>query len=143
MSGLKTGKSTKGKEMHYSVGALIKKDNRYLLIDRNVPPFGFACPAGHIEGDEATEKAIRREVNEEIGLTVESLKLVTNGEVEDNKCSKGVEVHYWYIFDCKVSGELKRNEREAKSINWYSREEIKRLNLEPAWRYWFNKLRII
>jgi|SRR3989338_5794792 len=143
MSGPKLGKSTKGKVMHYSVGALIKKDNKYLLIDRNVPPYGFGCPAGHIDGDEATEKAIRREVTEETGLTVESLKLAANGEVEENVCSKGVTVHFWYIFDCKVSGELKMNEREAKSIGWYTREEIKRLKLEPAWVYWFNKLRII
>ncbi len=143
MSNPKLGKSSKGKDMHYSIGALIKKDNKYLLIDRNVLPYGFACPAGHVDGEETPEKAIRREVNEETGLIVESLKLTISGELDGNWCSKGITTHYWYIFECKVSGNLNRDERETKSVGWYSREEIKKLKLEPSWGYWFEKLRII
>ena len=42
MSNPKQGKSEEGMAMHYSVGALIKKDDEYLLIDRVKPPLGFA-----------------------------------------------------------------------------------------------------
>ena len=43
---------------------MIKQDGKYLLIDRKNFPFGFAGPAGHIEGSETPEVAIAREVKE-------------------------------------------------------------------------------
>jgi hypothetical protein len=52
-------------------------------------------------------------------------------------------VHEWYLFVCEVSGELKPNEREVKSIGWYTSAEIKTLKLEEVWEYWFKKLRVV
>ena len=60
-----------------------------------------------------------------------------------NWCSKGVGAHYWYLFECSVSGEMERNEQETKSAGWYRKDEIKTLKLEPVWEYWFKKLNII
>jgi ADP-ribose pyrophosphatase YjhB (NUDIX family) len=139
----KLGKSSKGKDMHYSVGALIEKDEKYLLIDRNVPPYGFACPAGHVDENETEEEAIKREVKEETGLTIESLRLIEEEELDWNWCGKGITVHHWYVFECKVNGNLNGNKSETKSVNWYSKDEIKKLKLEPSWGYWLKKLRII
>ena len=59
MSNPKQGKSKDGKLMHYSVGALIKKDGKYLLIDRVKPPLGFAGIAGHIDEGEDEIKALK------------------------------------------------------------------------------------
>ena len=42
-------KASNGQILHYSVGALIKKDGKYLLIDRVNPPFGLAGLAGHVD----------------------------------------------------------------------------------------------
>jgi len=42
------GKSTNGDALHYSVGALIKQREKFLLIERATEPFGFAVLAGHI-----------------------------------------------------------------------------------------------
>jgi len=139
----KLNRSSKGKKMHYSVGALIKRDKKYLLIDRAIEPFGFACPAGHIDEEEEPEEALVREIKEETGLKIEKYKLVEEKELDWNWCSKGVDVHYWYLFECEVSGDIKENKRETKSINWYSKEEIKKLKLEPSWMYWFKKFGII
>lgn len=129
--------------MHYSVGAAIKKDGKYLLIDRANPPFGFAGVAGHIDEGEDKIQTLEREVKEESGLKVESYKLLFEQELDWNWCGKGANSHYWYLFDCKVSGELKRNYIETKSIRWYTPDEIKGLTLEPVWEYWFKKLKII
>lgn len=140
----KLGISKYGKEMHCSVGAIIEKNSKYLLIDRKIEPFGFACIAGHIDEDETPEEALIREVKEESGLDVKNYKLVGDEELGNNFCSKGVNVHYWYIFKCETNGEINRSIKETKSINWYSKKEIKKLNLEkPAWEYWFKKLKII
>lgn len=129
--------------MHYSVGALIKKEEKYLLIDRVQPPFGFAGIAGHIDEGEDSEQALRREVEEESGLKIEELRLLFEEELNWNWCSKGVRIHYWYLYECEVSGEIKENFAETKSIGWYNTEEIKKLKLEPAWEYWFKKLKIV
>jgi len=129
--------------IHYSVGAVIHKDGRYLLIDRGVPPPGFAGVAGHIDEGEEAKEAIAREVAEETGLHVESMELLWEEFVEWNWCSKGVTGHYWYVYACEVSGEIARDERETKSAGWYSAEEIKVLPLERVWEYWFQKLHII
>ena len=139
----KLGKSTKGEPMHYSVGAIIKKDNKYLLIDRTNPPLGFASIAGHIDEAETPEQALLREVQEEGGLVVLSHKLLTEEELDWNLCSRGIKVHYWHVYECEVKGDLHRNEQETKSAGWFTKSEIGRLALEPAWKYWFQKLGII
>ena len=132
-----------GQPIHYSVGALIREGEKYFLIDRAVPPLGFAGVAGHVDENESSEEALMREVEEESGFKIQNHKLLFEEELDWNWCSKGVNSHYWYLFDCQVSGELKRSERETKSVGWYNADEIKKLTLEPVWDYWFKKLKII
>jgi ADP-ribose pyrophosphatase YjhB (NUDIX family) len=143
MGAFKTGKTKKGNLMHYSVGALIKKGEKFLLIDRAQPPFGFAGIAGHIDKGEKKTDALKREIKEESGLEVKNYKLLFEEELDWNWCNAGVNSHYWYLFKCSVSGKLKMNHIETKSIGWYTKSEIKKLKLEPVWRYWFKKLNII
>ena len=139
----KQSTSETGTPMHYSVGAVIERDGKYLLIDRAVPPFGFAGPAGHIDEGESPEQALTREIEEEVGLTITDHALLFEEKLDWNTCSKGVDTHYWYLYRCEVSGELQPNTRETKSADWYTKEEIKSLTLEPIWKYWFEKLNII
>ncbi|MDP3882372.1 MAG: NUDIX domain-containing protein [Nanoarchaeota archaeon] len=128
--------------VHFSVGAIIKKGEKYLLIDRAKIPEGFACVAGHLESGETPEQAIIREVKEESGLEVRECKLLFEETFYGNVCSKGVQNHHWYVFECNVKGEEKKN-GESKSIGWYSPEEIKQLKLEPSWDIILKKLEII
>ena len=129
--------------MHYSVGAVIKKQGKYLLIDRAKPPFGFACVSGHIDEGENEIEALKREVSEESGLKVISHKLLYKELLDWNWCRRGVGVHYVYIFDCAVEGEIIHNKKEAKSIGLYEPNIIKTLPLEPVWEYWFEKLGLL
>ncbi len=142
MGNHKLGRTKNGKDMHYSVGALIKKDGKYFLIDRAIFPLGFAEVADHIDGDESPEEALKRELKEEVGLDLINHKLIFEEEVE-NTCSKGVDHHYWYVFECEVNGKVKRSERETHSASWYTQGQIRTLKLEPVWEYWFKKLGII
>jgi ADP-ribose pyrophosphatase YjhB (NUDIX family) len=140
----KKGVSSTGEPMHYSAGTVIKRNGKYLLVDRALPPFGFAGLAGHVDEGETPEEAIRREVKEEGNLTVISCKKIVEEEIQGNRCSKDIPVHYWYLFSCEVSpGEAIYHQREAKTIGWYTPEDIKKLRLEPVWEYWFKKLNII
>jgi 8-oxo-dGTP diphosphatase len=142
MTTAKTGQSN-GQEIHYSVGAIIKRNNEYLLIDRVKEPLGFAGVAGHIDENETPEQSLIREVKEESGLEVIKPELLIEEFVQWNECSHGVKGHYWYLYTCEVSGDIEPSIREAKSINWYTKDEITKLKLEPVWEYWFKKLEII
>lgn len=131
-----------GKLMHYSVGMVVEFGNKYLLVDRLKEPLGFACPAGHIEEEETPEDAALRELREETGLMADKLELFAEKEILWNSCRTG-DCHYWYLFLAEVSSpEVVLNEKEARSIGWYSAEEIARLKLEPVWIYWLKFLKI-
>ena len=136
-----------GELTHFSVGAIIKNDKgEYLLIDRLKQPFGFACPAGHVDENEDSVIAIIREVQEETGLNIQSIKKINIDDWKDmpnEACSHGVNKHTWELYNITASGELVFKEDEVKSIGWYSVEQIKELVLESIWKYWFEKLNII
>lgn len=129
-----------GRPIHYSAGAIIEQDGKILLEDRAIEPWGLACPAGHVDENESFESAVRREVAEETGLKVESVKLVLRAIADIEQCSKNVLIHEWQVFSCTVSGEIKPNERESKSIKWYDKSELSKLPLEKVWREWFERL---
>lgn len=129
--------------MHYSAGALIEKDGTYLLLDRNSPPFGYAAPAGHIDEGEDPKTAVCREVKEETGYDLQDATLLYEKEVHNNTCSKGVSVHYWYVYEGTVEGNPHPNERETKAMGWFMPTQIKDLALEPIWEYWLKKKKVL
>lgn len=61
-----------------SIDAVIINDGKILLIKRGANPFkGFwALPGGYVEWNESVEEAVVREVQEELGLTVNSAELI-------------------------------------------------------------------
>ena len=130
-----------GKKTHFSVGAIIERDGKVLMMDRRQIPLGFACPAGHIDVGQTPEMALKREVKEETGLDVKKHALLIEDDYEGSGCTRGVKMHHWYVYKVDVSGDLVKDRREAKSMEWYSWEEVQDLNLEPAWRHWFKLLK--
>lgn len=139
----KIGKSSDGREMHYSVGILIEYNGKYLLMDRVNPPPGFACPAGHINEGEDPKVSALRELEEETGIKINDIEFVCEEEISWNYC-KSATVHYWYLYKVSVTSEkVYIDKDEARSIRWYTPEEIKQMNVEEVWFYWFKKLKIL
>jgi mutator protein MutT len=130
--------------MHTSAGIIIRNnDGEILMMDRAVYPYGWACPAGHLEEAETPEQAIVREAKEETGIDVIGYELLLEEFVEWNECVKGEKGHYWYLYETRNwEGKIKKSEKEAKDMQWQSLGNIKKLTLEPVWQYWFQKLEI-
>jgi len=132
---------------HFSVGAIIRNDSgELLMIDRLNPPFGFACPAGHIDEGEEPLTAVLREVKEETGLSIVSCKEIpieAYNEAPSEPCSRGITKHIWKLYEIKATGGFIFKNDEVKSIGWYPAERVKDLNLELIWRYWLTSLNII
>ncbi len=150
---------------HTSVGMLVRKGTDLLLIERRRPPFGFAPPAGHVDGDATYEEAAARELTEEVGLRADSLKLVFEGDV-DNPCRRiDGTWHHWKIYEVGVQDtHVERSEDETRQAGWYTIRQIRELaerteqymahrisdeaweqnpGLEKVWYAYFIKLGII
>lgn len=147
-----------------SVGMLVWRDDNLLLIERRKPPFGFAPPAGHIDGDNSFEESARRELKEEVGLEAQNIKLLTEGRKENPCRREGGSWHYWKIYRIEATGEIKRSEDETKQAIFYKKDDLlllasktekfvhggisqddweKSPGLEPVWYEWLKELKII
>lgn len=142
----KLGTNSKGEPTHYSVGALITKEEdgqtKYFLIKRTVPPPGFAGIAGHVDEGETPEQALVREVREESGLTVTDHKLLYEEELTDNWCVMEFTNHHWWLYRCEVEGQPQTT-KEASHVGWHTVEQIKQLDIEGVWQHWFRRLGIL
>jgi len=139
---------TREGEQHFSVGAIIEKDGKILVMERKLPPEGFACVAGHIDEGEMPWEALEREIKEETNLDLVSSKLWLKTKVlQKEDCAAGAKKHLWYVYQVRCEGELKPAKREVKSINYLTRQKIKKLykqkKLEYAWMVILKKLKII
>lgn len=109
-----------------SVGAIITDvKGRYLVQYRLKIPVGLALPAGHIEEGESPEEALqRREVQEELGLRVETMLLCFQGFL-NNPCPKDHSGHDWWVYFVTASGtpELKEPTKH-KFVKWMNLDEI-------------------
>ncbi len=134
-------------EKHFTVGAIItrpgKRGKEYLLISRVKPPLGWACIAGHVDEEDDSLTTLKKEVKEEAGVDVVHYVPGVLGEyLEWNICPAG-KSHEWDVYSVEVAGEFEIDTREAKDSGWYTIEEMRKLNLGPVWKYFFEKLRII
>lgn len=57
-----------------AVDAIIDINGGIVIIERSNPPFGWALPGGFVDNYESLEDAVRREMKEETGLELSSLK---------------------------------------------------------------------
>ena len=131
-----------------SVGGIYEKNGRILMIYRKYEPHGWACPAGHIEEGDSVEYTLIKEFDEEVGLEVVGMEQLASENVSWNNCHRSEEAgHEWWVFKAFCAGRVKVGEEETivdpkngKRWGWFTREEIQELDLEPVWRYWFEKL---
>ena len=128
--------------MHRSVAAVIKKDGKFLMIDRVNFPFGWACPAGHIEENEESEEALKREVKEEVNIDVKKFKLMLHDFIEWNECKRGIRGHDFFVYEVTEWGGDEKANFESKGMKWIGKEEIKEMKLEEVWDYFVKKLNL-
>jgi len=139
-------KSSKLKNIEHKIAAAIIKNRagNILMLDRKNVPLGWACPAGHVEMGESMERALVRETKEETNLDIIKHKLLFHEFVSNNRCVKGHVAHDWYVYEIgEWQGKIKIDDEEENQLVWQSLKTIKSLKLEPIWRHWFSKLRII
>lgn len=131
-------KSNEGNFKYRVSGAVIKNDK---LLMVNICDNGFYClPGGHIHLGEDSVTAMKREINEEVGITVKSMKLVSLIENFFNG-KKGLmhEVNYVYVIEPNEDIEtedydiVENDEGELKPLHfkWCPLNEIDKVDFRP------------
>ena len=149
---------------HTSVGLMVWKNNRLLLIERRKPPYGVAPPAGHVDDHGSYEDAARSELEEEVGLEPTELRLLAEGRKENCCRRPNGNWHYWKIYEVTAKGTVKLCSTEARSSGWYSIPELielcqrtklylagevsefewqERPGMEPVWCNWLAELGVL
>jgi len=121
------------------VVALIQnKKEEYLLIRLgNYKDFGkyqnaWCPPAGHLKENETQEDGLLRELREELNVTIKPIELITEWMQDEPG-----EIAYWW--KCKIESGKVKNNYEIAEHKYFSKEEIKNLNLWPATRKFFER----
>lgn len=142
---------------HTSVGLIVIKNGRLLLIERKQPPYGFAPPAGHVDDHgaglkeaEAFAAAAQAELTEETGLEATALTLLYEGKKHFACRRDGGDWHYWRVYRAEVVGETQFSTKETKSYRWVNREDLSHIltkestiQLDPVWYELFADIHIL
>jgi len=147
-----------------SIGMLVWKNEKLLLIERARPPFGFAPPAGHVDDFGSFEEAAKQELKEEVGLDAMDIKLIGEGRKENQCRRKGGSWHYWKIYKVIADGVVERSMNETKQAGFYTKDDISKLaertkqyvtgdideeewkdnpGIEPVWAEWLEELVVL
>lgn len=110
-----------------SVGILVWKDGKLLMIERKKYNFGFAIPAGHQDGDDP-EAAARKELFEEVGVDAERLEEKLKISLPNPCKREGGTHHGWTVFEAiKWNGEIKPSADETNDYFWADPERVAEL----------------
>jgi 8-oxo-dGTP pyrophosphatase MutT (NUDIX family) len=112
---------------HESVGVLVIVNGKLLTLLRQIYPFVYSIPAGHLDKNEEPEIAARRELKEETNISALALKIKkTDFNISGDSCRRGSDDHCWNLYSLKLDSLPKIIiSDEASKIKWMSLEDLK------------------
>lgn len=124
---------------NYRVAGLIVRDNKLLIMQDKGQPY-YYVPGGRIKMHEKSEDAVKREVQEELGVEVIVNRMLWVNEnffEEATLQERFHEVCFFYLLELKTNGTLTDDEfvvdedGKVHTYYWKSLDEIKNINLYP------------
>jgi 8-oxo-dGTP pyrophosphatase MutT (NUDIX family) len=104
-----------------------KNAQKFLIIKKRKHPYLYDVVAGHIAKNETPRQALKREVKEEVEGTIQQRKLLLDIIISPDPCRRGVDTHRWYLFLCTLKNKIVPDPDEVADINWYTREQLSKL----------------
>ena len=114
-----------------AVGAIVWKQERFLLIRRGKPPRqgGWSIPGGRQEAGETVHDAVHREIREEAGIEIDILGIAAVVDLIDRDQEEIR--HHYTVIDMLAdwrSGETRAGD-DAMDTAWVTLEEIAEYDL--------------
>ena len=103
------------------VAAIIKKDDFFLIVQRNKNKhlgLKWEFPGGKVQESETFEKALLREINEELNITIIIHEKIAEEKYKDDKIN--IVLHYYLC--SQESGTLKLTEHE--NFAWVDKKDF-------------------
>lgn len=111
-----------------SSGAIIGDGKGNVLLQQRADDLTWATHGGSVEIDERVEDAMKREIKEELGLTVLEYELlgIYSGPNHRNVYPNGDEVSCIdIVYYChKYEGDINLQEDEVLGIKWFNKETL-------------------
>lgn len=113
------------------VSVAILDRSRFLLVKRGREPSKglYAFPGGRVHEGETDEEAVRRELIEETGLTVESVVPLQQFLLPPSASGPAFRLLVFRGF--RTSGEMRAGD-DAAEVGWFGLEEMERLPIIPS-----------
>ena len=105
------------------VAAIIKKNNQYLIVQRNKNKhlgLKWEFPGGKLHKNESFEEALKREIQEELNITINIGEKIAEKKYQDEKID--IILHY-YLCSHK-NGTIKLNEHE--NLAWVEKKDFEK-----------------
>jgi len=103
------------------VAAIIKKDNFYLIVQRNRNKYmglKWEFPGGKVETNETFHEALSREIQEELSIQINVHEKIAEEKYKDDQIN--IILHYYLCSE--KSGTIRLNEHE--NIAWVEKEDF-------------------
>ncbi len=126
---------------HESIGVFLFNHNRQILLFKRVIfPFVYTIPAGHLGVGENPGLAAIREVEEETGVTLDSVKLVSEEDIAGDECKWGADHHRWHLYEAAVDNKTPfKINSEGHAGAWYDLDSALSLELTKPTRSFIAK----
>lgn len=133
--------SNEGK-FKFRVCGILEHNNKYLTVRINGNRF-YCLPGGHVELDEDTDMAVKREMQEELGYPIKVKKLIAINQnffkTEDGKPFH--EIGFYYIVEAEdetnvnpndyTREELDKGKIQHLEFKWSTLDELKKADFMP------------
>ena len=103
------------------IAAIIKKNNQYLIVQRNRKKhlgLKWEFPGGKVKDNETFEEALLREIKEELNITINMNEKIAEEKYKDEKIN--IVLHYYLC--SHESGTIKLNEHE--DLAWVEKKDF-------------------
>jgi len=103
------------------VAAIIKKDNLYLIVQRNKKKhlgLKWEFPGGKVQSNETFEEALTREIKEELNILITMHSKIADQKYKDDN----IDIILHYYLCTKHSGIMKLNEHE--NFAWVTKKNF-------------------
>ena len=104
------------------VAAIIKENNRYLIVQRNKNKhlgLKWEFPGGKVKSNESFKEALIREIKEELNITISVREIIAQETYKDHK----INIHLFYFLCTQLNDTIEL--REHEKMAWVEKKDFR------------------